>query len=72
MRSSVVFRIACLLNRSRSTEPLPDFGLDAKKTTLTLRFPKAWLDANPLTLTDLEEEKERLRAVGTELELAVI
>jgi exopolyphosphatase/guanosine-5'-triphosphate,3'-diphosphate pyrophosphatase len=72
LRTSVVFRIACCLNRSRSSEPLPDFGLDAKRSTLTLRFPKAWLDANPLTLADLEEEKERLRAVNVDLELAVI
>jgi exopolyphosphatase / guanosine-5'-triphosphate,3'-diphosphate pyrophosphatase len=72
LRSSLVLRIACCLNRSRSSEPLPDFGLDAKKATLTLRFEKSWFDANPLTLADLAEEKERLRAVGVELELAVI
>jgi len=67
LRTSLVFRIACCLNRSRSTEALPDFGLDAKKSTLTLRFPKSWFEANPLTLADLEEEKERLRAVDVEL-----
>jgi exopolyphosphatase/guanosine-5'-triphosphate,3'-diphosphate pyrophosphatase len=71
-RWSVVFRIACCLNRSRSTEGLPDFGLEAKKATLTLRFPKPWFDENPLTLADLEEERERLRPIGFELELAVL
>ena len=70
LRTSLVFRIACCLNRSRSTEPLPEFGLDAKKSTLTLRFPKNWFDANPLTLADLVEEKERLSAVGVTLEIA--
>lgn len=38
---------------------------------LTLRFPKNWFEANPLTLADLEEEKERLRAVDVTLEIAV-
>jgi exopolyphosphatase/guanosine-5'-triphosphate,3'-diphosphate pyrophosphatase len=70
LRASIVFRIACCLNRSRSTETLPEFGLDAKKSTLTLRFPKNWFDSNPLTLADLEEERERLRAVDVELSIA--
>jgi exopolyphosphatase/guanosine-5'-triphosphate,3'-diphosphate pyrophosphatase len=70
LRASLVFRLACCLNRSRSTEALPEFGLDAKKSTLTLRLPKTWFDANPLTLADLEEEKERLRAVDVELVIA--
>jgi exopolyphosphatase/guanosine-5'-triphosphate,3'-diphosphate pyrophosphatase len=72
VRSSVVFRIACCLNRSRNTEPLPDYGLDAKRSSLTLRLPKTWLDEHPLTLADLEEERERLRALGVELDLALI
>jgi exopolyphosphatase/guanosine-5'-triphosphate,3'-diphosphate pyrophosphatase len=70
LRASILFRLACCLNRSRSTEALPEFGLDAKKTMLTLRFPKNWFDSNPLTLADLEEERERLRAVDVELLIA--
>jgi len=35
-----------------------------------LRLPKSWFDANPLTLADLEEEKERLRTVDVELVIA--
>jgi exopolyphosphatase / guanosine-5'-triphosphate,3'-diphosphate pyrophosphatase len=70
VRASLVFRIACLLNRSRSAEPLPEFGLEAKKSALTLRFPKRWFDENPLTLTDLDEEKERLSALNVELAIA--
>ena len=69
LRSSLVFRIACCLKRSRSTESLPEFGLYVKKSTLTLSFPKNWLESNPLTRADLEEEKERLHAVGIELEI---
>jgi exopolyphosphatase/guanosine-5'-triphosphate,3'-diphosphate pyrophosphatase len=66
-RASLVFRLACCLNRSRSTGPLPEFGLDVKKSTITLRFSKSWFEANPLTLADLEEERERLQAVDTDL-----
>jgi exopolyphosphatase/guanosine-5'-triphosphate,3'-diphosphate pyrophosphatase len=70
LRASLLFRLACCLNRSRSTEALPEFGLDAKKSALTLRFPKNWFEANPLTLADLAEEKERLRIVDVTLEIA--
>jgi exopolyphosphatase / guanosine-5'-triphosphate,3'-diphosphate pyrophosphatase len=71
LRSSVVFRIACCLNRSRSSDPLPEFGIEAKKSAITLRFPSRWLDGNPLTRADLEEEKQRLDEVGVKLEVSL-
>jgi exopolyphosphatase/guanosine-5'-triphosphate,3'-diphosphate pyrophosphatase len=71
LRTSILFRIACCLNRSRSTEPLPEFELGAAKNGVRLRFPSAWLEGAPLTRADLEEDRERLQAAGLVLELAV-
>lgn len=68
LRVLVLLRLAVLLNRSRSHEPLPLFRLEARKAWLALRFPEGWLDERPLTRADLEEEAERLAAVGIELE----
>jgi hypothetical protein len=35
-----------------------------------LKFPQRWLDDNPLTAADLEQEEGWLRARGFELRLA--
>jgi exopolyphosphatase/guanosine-5'-triphosphate,3'-diphosphate pyrophosphatase len=42
----------------------------ASKDGLELRFPDAWLDDNPLTAADLEQERQWLRARGFELRFA--
>jgi exopolyphosphatase/guanosine-5'-triphosphate,3'-diphosphate pyrophosphatase len=70
LRSSVVFRLACCLNRSRSVEPLPDFGIEAKKSKVVLAFPSGFLDENSLTRADLDEETARLEEVGLALEVS--
>jgi exopolyphosphatase/guanosine-5'-triphosphate,3'-diphosphate pyrophosphatase len=67
IKLGTLFRLSAGLNRSRSTRPLPSFTLAAKKNTLTLSFPKDWLDENPLTAADLEEDALRLKGVGIEL-----
>jgi exopolyphosphatase/guanosine-5'-triphosphate,3'-diphosphate pyrophosphatase len=65
----VLLRLAALLNRSRSPSDLPAIRLTPGKESLKLEFPSAWLDANPLTAADLEQEEVWLRARGFELEL---
>jgi exopolyphosphatase/guanosine-5'-triphosphate,3'-diphosphate pyrophosphatase len=66
----VLLRVATLLNRSRSPSDLPPIGLLPGKDLLELKFPQGWLDDNPLTAADLEQEKEWLRARGFDLRLA--
>ena len=66
----VLLRLATLLNRSRSPSYLPSISLSTGKYSLDLKFPQGWLDDNPLTAADLEQETEWLRARGFELELA--
>jgi exopolyphosphatase/guanosine-5'-triphosphate,3'-diphosphate pyrophosphatase len=63
----VLLRLAVLLNRSRSPTDLPMIGLVPGKQALELSFPPEWLDANPLTAADLEQEKAWLAARGFEL-----
>ena len=64
----VLLRLATLLNRSRSPSDLPAIALSTGKDSLELKFPQGWLDDNPLTAADLEQETEWLRARGFELE----
>ena len=65
----VLLRLAALLHRSRSPTDLPTIGLTPGKESLELKFPQEWLDANPLTAADLEQEQAWLKARGFELEL---
>jgi exopolyphosphatase/guanosine-5'-triphosphate,3'-diphosphate pyrophosphatase len=66
----VLLRLAALLNRSRSPSDLPSIGLTTGKDSLELNFPQQWLDDNPLTAADLEQEENWLRARGFALKLA--
>jgi exopolyphosphatase/guanosine-5'-triphosphate,3'-diphosphate pyrophosphatase len=67
LRLSIILRLAVLLNRSRSNTELPAIVATAKKNRIELDFPDTWLDANPLTITDLERERQYLAAIGHQL-----
>jgi len=69
-RLIVLLRLAVLLNRTRSPSDLPPMALQVGKDSLELRFPSGWLDVNPLTAADLEQERDWLRARGLELRVA--
>jgi exopolyphosphatase/guanosine-5'-triphosphate,3'-diphosphate pyrophosphatase len=68
LRLSILLRLAVLLNRSRSNSDLPDVVVTARKNRIELDFPDDWLDANPLTVMDLEREQKYLAAIGHKLE----
>ena len=65
----VLLRLAALLHRSRSPSDLPPIELQAGTQSLALQFPRDWLDANPLTAADLEQEESWLEARGFALEI---
>jgi exopolyphosphatase/guanosine-5'-triphosphate,3'-diphosphate pyrophosphatase len=65
----VLLRLAALLNRTRSPVDLPRLKLDPGQDLLAVRFPAGWLDANPLTAADLEQEQGWLQARGFELQV---
>ena len=66
----VLLRLAVLLNRTRSPSDLPPMTLQADKDSLELRFPFGWLEVNPLTAADLEQERDWLGVRGFELRVA--
>jgi len=67
LRTLLVLRLAVLLNRGRGQQSVPAVKFSVKKDEAQLTFPDGWLDANPLTRADLEEEAGRWRGTGIEL-----
>jgi exopolyphosphatase/guanosine-5'-triphosphate,3'-diphosphate pyrophosphatase len=67
LRLAVLLRLAVRLHRSRQPRPLPRFRLEVSPTRLDLRFPSGWLDGQPLTKADLEEEAAYLDEAGLRL-----
>ncbi len=58
----VILRLAVLLHRGRSPVALPKIDLQPRARALDIVFPKGWLDSQPLTAADLENEIEYLKA----------
>jgi exopolyphosphatase/guanosine-5'-triphosphate,3'-diphosphate pyrophosphatase len=65
----LLLRLAVLLNRSRGAQQAPPVALRTRKAGYMLAFPEGWLEQNPLSLADLQEERERLQAISYEVEL---
>ena len=63
----VVVRLAVLLHRGRSPQPLPDVRLTVKSRNITLELPLRWIKEHPLTLEDLEQERAYLKEAGFRL-----
>ena len=66
-RLAAILRIAVLLCRRRSREPLPLIEASATDGQLELAFPPGWLDHHPLTRAGIAKEAEQLAAIGIEL-----
>ena len=56
LRLAALLRVAVILNRSRSKDPLPHIAAAARYSQLTLTVPKKWLAKHPLTSLNLKEE----------------
>ncbi len=65
---SVLLRLAAVLHRSRSRQPLPTLQLRVAGPRLTLLFPAGWLEEHPLTRADLEKEADYLKKARFQLE----
>ncbi|HEX3913119.1 MAG TPA: exopolyphosphatase [Steroidobacteraceae bacterium] len=63
----VILRIAVLLHRGRSPQPLPEVQLSVKSRNITLELPQRWMKEHPLTLEDLEQERGYLKEAGFRL-----
>ncbi len=66
-RMAILLRLAVILRRSRSQSPLPDFKLKVASKTLEIKFPNGWLDEQPLTRADLEQEAAWLELANFKL-----
>jgi len=70
-RTLALFRLAAVLHRSRSEEPLPALSLEVAGRELRVSFPRGWLTQHPLTWADLRQEKGFLEAIDIRLRLRV-
>ena len=64
---AILLRLSILLHRDRSENALPDIQVTAKEQKIKLNFPEKFLKKHPLTLMDLEQEAEFLKAIKVSL-----
>ena len=67
MYLALILRLAVLLHRNRSAEPLPAVTLTGQPKTLELRFKVRSFRDHPLTAADLNDEIDFLREAGLRL-----
>ncbi len=64
LRLALLLRLAVLLNRSRNEVEIPQIAFTVDDRSLELQFDTEWLQSNPLTVADLDREKDHLDSVG--------
>lgn len=69
-RLSVLIRLAALFKYVTSIEDIPPFITQVNEGGLTLLFARGWLARNPLTSAALKSERQQLKKIDFELELA--
>ncbi len=62
-------RLAIVFCRTRDDSAMPDLVLDREGHRLVLQLAPGWAMAHPLTIADLENERDQLRITGLNLEL---
>ena len=66
-RLLVLLRLSVLLNFNRQDNLLPSINIQATGSTLTLQFPKDWLQDHPVINAHLEQEQHYLKALDIHL-----
>ena len=66
----VLVRLAVLIQHPRNLEAPPAFTLHGHDNRLVVEFPEGWLDNRPLTLADLENERDYLARQDFTLEIS--
>ena len=64
-------RLACVLCRTRDDEALPEMHLVRDGHKLFLRLDPRWAMAHPLTLADLDRERDQLQVMGLRLDVGL-
>ncbi|HEY6131965.1 MAG TPA: Ppx/GppA phosphatase family protein [Halioglobus sp.] len=65
-----IIRLATCFKYAEKPEQMPDFSIIAREKSLTLNFPRGWLEDHPLTARELENEKLVLGKVGLKLSIS--
>jgi len=60
---AILLRLSILLHRDRNESTLPEIKATAKEQNITLQFPNKFLNKHPLTLVDLQQEADYLKAI---------
>jgi exopolyphosphatase/guanosine-5'-triphosphate,3'-diphosphate pyrophosphatase len=68
-RLTALLRLAALLSRGRTTDPLPSIRVQAEDKALRLELPASWLDQHPLTRADLEQEVNFFKILDLKLQV---
>ncbi|MGB0733264.1 MAG: exopolyphosphatase [Pontibacterium sp.] len=63
-RLCILLRFGVIMHRSRANAVLPAISMKAGNYRLALEFPKKWLEHHPLTLADLQQEADYLKALN--------
>ena len=69
MRLIILLRLAVLLHRSRTEEPVAIHAVTATRNGIALEFAPDWLAEHPLTAADLENEAEQIAGLGFTLKV---
>lgn len=64
LRLCILLRFAILFHHIRGTQEMPSVRLKAGPKRLTILFPDGWLDANPLTKANFEQEADWIKRVS--------
>ena len=70
--ATALLRLAALLERARTTEPLPPLRLSVDDRTLRLELPNRWLEQHPLTRADLDQERDHIKLLDLKLQVKPI
>ena len=65
----VILRIAILINRDRVPKKLPEIKIEDNEGALNIQFDQEWLEANPLTGAELEQEQSYLKILKVNVEV---
>lgn len=69
---TALLRLAALLERPRTPEPLPPLRLTVDERTLSLELPEGWLQQHPLTRADLEQERDHVKHLDLKLQVRAV
>ena len=68
----ILLRVALILRRDRNDAPVPLEQVKWSEKGLSLKFTNEWLQSNPLTRADLEQEAGYLKSIGLRLKVGSV